>query len=318
MIKLTQIEKHYGSNPAIRGVTFQVDSNQIVGLLGPNGAGKTTLIRIITCYHLPTQGKALINNHNVFEQPREVKEQIGYLPENAPLYGEMSVVEYLLFMSSVRNIPLTSRQERLQWVADKCGLNDVLTQSIATLSKGYRQRVGLAQAILHDPPILILDEPTSGLDPNQIIEIRGLIEELGKKKTVILSTHILQEVEALCDKVLILDKGVLVAQGSSAEIASQMKGEVRFSLRVKDSTSRATPKDMKKSLGSLSCVQRIIDIKSRSGASKEHDITVSMHAVDRTDPGEALFDWAVQGGYKIIRLTTSQLKLEDIFTQLTT
>ena len=314
MIELAAVEKRYGNRPAIKEISFQVDSNHIVGLLGPNGAGKTTLIRIICGYHFPTEGEARINNYSVVEQPRHVKEQIGYLPENAPLYSDMSVIEYLRFMAAIRSINPTLRESRMEWVLRKCGLTAVSYQSIATLSKGYRQRVGLAQAILHDPPILILDEPTSGLDPNQIIEIRNLIAELGKKKTVILSTHILQEVEALCDTVLILHQGQLVAQGSSVEIASQMKGEQQFSILLKSNNTSA---EIKRSLLQLSVVQRVMEFHKHSTLANAYEVALSVHTTDSADPGETLFDWAVHQRHKILRLTTTRITLENIFAQLT-
>ena len=320
MIDLTGVEKHYGATRAIRGVSFQIDSNQIVGLLGPNGAGKTTLIRVITCYHFPTEGEAVINGHSVVGAPREVKAQIGYLPENAPLYSEMTVIDYLTFMGKVRGLGVAVREERIRWVVHKCALESVLYQQIATISKGFRQRVGLAQAILHDPPILVLDEPTSGLDPNQIIEIRSLIKELGRKKMVILSTHILQEVEALCDKVLILHNGALVAQGTTAEIAAQMKGEERFSLllRLDDSVDSGSPARLAQSLGALKDVHKVVDIKAHPRIPYAFDISVSVRSNEDRDAGEALFDWAVSTGGKMLRLTASRIKLEDIFAQLTT
>ncbi len=314
MIELDTVQKYYGSTPAIKGVSFQVDSNHIVGLLGPNGAGKTTLIRIICGYHFPTVGEVRINDYSVTEQPRQVKEQIGYLPENAPLYTDMAVIEYLHFMAAIRSISPKMRESRMEWVLSQCGLTEVSHQSIATLSKGYRQRVGLAQAILHDPPILILDEPTSGLDPNQIIEIRNLIAELGKKKTVILSTHILQEVEALCDTILILHQGQLVAQGSSVEIASQMKGEQQFSILLK---SNSPAKEIKGSLLQLQVVQQVVELKKHPALTNAYDITLSVQAADGADPGEALFDWVVHQRHKILRLTTTRITLENIFAQLT-
>ena len=219
MIEAENLVKRYGPFEAVKGVSFRIDQGQVVGLLGPNGAGKTSIMRILTCYHFPSEGTARVGSFDVVSQPRSVRQVVGYLPENAPLYDDMKVREYLGFVADVRGLAGEHRRERTEMVVDTCGLSAVFGREIRRLSKGYRQRVGLAQAILHDPAVLVLDEPTSGLDPNQIVEIRGLIRSLGEKKTVILSTHILQEVEALCRRVLIMNAGRLVAQGTPDEIA---------------------------------------------------------------------------------------------------
>ena len=219
MIEAENLVKRYGPFEAVKGVSFRIDQGQVVGLLGPNGAGKTSIMRILTCYHFPTEGTARVDSHDVVAQPRRVRESVGYLPENAPLYEDMKVREYLGFIADARGMGGTLRRDRMEMVTATCGLSPVFGREIRRLSKGYRQRVGLAQAILHDPAVLVLDEPTSGLDPNQIVEIRSLIKSLGEKKTVILSTHILQEVEALCRRVLIMNAGRLVAQGTPDEIA---------------------------------------------------------------------------------------------------
>jgi ABC-2 type transport system ATP-binding protein len=219
MIEAENLVKRYGPFEAVKGVSFRIDQGQVVGLLGPNGAGKTSIMRILTAYHFPTEGTARVASHDVVSQPRRVREAVGYLPENAPLYDDMKVREYLGFVADVRGLAGTRRRERTEMVVDTCGLSPVFGREIRRLSKGYRQRVGLAQAILHDPSVLVLDEPTSGLDPNQIVEIRALIRSLGEKKTVVLSTHILQEVEALCRSLLVMNAGRLVAQGTPDEIA---------------------------------------------------------------------------------------------------
>jgi ABC-2 type transport system ATP-binding protein len=219
MIEAESLVKRYGRYTAVKGVSFRIDQGQVVGLLGPNGAGKTSIMRILTCYHFPTEGTARVDSHDVVGEPRRVRQSVGYLPENAPLYDDMKVREYLGFVADARGLGGALRRERMEMVTATCGLSEVFGREIRRLSKGYRQRVGLAQAIIHDPAVLVLDEPTSGLDPNQIVEIRSLIRSLGEKKTVILSTHILQEVEALCRRVLIMNAGRLVAQGTPDEIA---------------------------------------------------------------------------------------------------
>ncbi|MFO7780017.1 MAG: ATP-binding cassette domain-containing protein, partial [Spirochaetia bacterium] len=258
MIRVTDVTKSYGHVEAVRGVSFEVNQGEVFGLLGPNGAGKTTILRMLTGYHFPTSGTATVNGHDVYTDPLTVKRSIGYLPESAPLYTELNVMEYLQFIAEARAIAPAERDERIDWAIHACGLEDVVYRSIDNLSKGYRQRTGLAQAIIHDPAILILDEPTSGLDPNQIIEIRRLVRELGSAKTVILSTHILQEVEAVCDRVLILNRGRVAAEGTTAEIAAGMKGEDVFLFTVKG----AGEQPVRSALGNLRELQRIEHIES--------------------------------------------------------
>jgi len=225
MIEAASLAKRYGAFEAVKGVSFRIEAGQIVGLLGPNGAGKTSLMRILTCYHFPDGGRAVVDGHDVAGQPHDVRRSVGYLPEGSPLYPDMKVREYLGFIARVRELGREDARRRLEWVVEACGLGAVYTRDIRRLSRGYKQRVGLAQAILHDPPVLVLDEPTSGLDPNQIVEIRALIRDLGRSKTVLLSTHILQEVEAICGKVLIMSAGRLAAQGTVEEIARDLNME---------------------------------------------------------------------------------------------
>lgn len=215
MIRLEEVSKSFGSTVAVDKVSFELQKGQILGFMGPNGAGKTTTMRLITGYLSPDQGQVLIGDLEVAREPVKAKQLIGYLPEDNPLYTYLTPREYLNFIADSRQVPL---DERFDHLIEVCGIKRVLDRRISELSKGYRQRVGLAAAMIHDPPILILDEPTSGLDPNQIVEIRGLIKELGKEKTVILSTHILSEVELTCDWAIIIDKGKLVARGTVDEL----------------------------------------------------------------------------------------------------
>ena len=233
MIEVTNLSKRYGSLEAVKGVSFGIPKGEVVGLLGPNGAGKTTIMKVLTTYMYPSGGTATVNGFDIFEQPLEIRKSVGYLPENAPLYTDLNVKEYLDFVADARSLRGERKKERIEWVIEECGLQSVLYRNIDKLSKGYRQRTGLAQAILHDPEILILDEPTTGLDPNQILEIRELIRRHGQKKTVILSTHILQEVEATCSRVLILNEGQIAAQGTVQEIQRGLQGEVQLALTVK-------------------------------------------------------------------------------------
>jgi len=298
--------KRYGALEAVRGVSFRIDDGEVVGLLGPNGAGKTTIMKILTCYMYPSFGTAQVNGFDVFEEPLAIKASVGYLPENAPLYTDLNVMEYLEFMADARSLKGAARKERIERAVEECGLQSVVYRSIDKISKGYKQRTGLAQAILHNPQILILDEPTTGLDPNQIIEIRGLIKRLGKEKTVILSTHILQEVEATCGRVLILNEGQIVAQGTPDEINREMKGEVVLGLTLKGDRA---PKGLEKVPG----VREVL--KSSSTASGRHELQLAL--LPESGAEEAVFDWAVGERYKILAMVPQRLSLEELFTKLT-
>ena len=309
MINTDNVVKKYGKVKAVDKVSINIGKGEIVGLLGPNGAGKTTIMKILTGYHFPSNGSASINGFDVYDNPLKVKESIGYLPEMAPLYNDLNVYEYLSFIADVRKIPADRKKKEIERVVEECGLQAVLYRQIEKLSKGYRQRVGLAQAIIHSPEILILDEPTTGLDPNQIIEIRKLIKKLGEKKTVILSTHILQEVEAVCNRVLILNKGAIVAKGTADEIRKELKGDTRIALEIKaDSYSGAV-----QSLEDLSSVKEIIKSEESKGLL---EIKVAVDA-DTESAGEEIFDWAVSKGYKILSMVPEKVSLEDIFIKLT-
>ncbi len=319
MIEVDHVGKRYGTFEAVRDVSFSVGGHEIVGLLGPNGAGKTTIMKILTCFHFPSAGSVSVNGFDIYGDPLSIKRSIGYLPENAPVYGDLTVLEYLDFISRVRypgggrTDPAVAklRQERLEWSVAECGLGPMANRSISRLSKGYKQRTGLAQAILHDPAILILDEPTSGLDPNQIIEIRRLIKQLGREKTVILSTHILQEVEAVCERVLILNEGSIVAEGTTDEIGREMKGDDVYVLELK---AGAAP-DLESELGGIPGVTRVTQFE-RGGDGSRAAAHLSMKP--GAENGEAIFDWAVGRGYKILSMNRERVSLEDIFTQLTT
>jgi len=323
MITVENLSKKYGSFEAVKDVSFTVGEEQVLGLLGPNGAGKTTIMKILTGYHLPSQGQVWIDGIAVDEDPVEIKKRIGYLPENVPLYGDMSPEEYLYFAASARLLPKAEKLLAIDKAIAACGLEGFRKQRIESLSKGYRQRVGLAQAIIHDPPILILDEPSSGLDPNQIIEIRSLIRELGKRKTVILSTHILQEVEAACSRVLILNEGRIAAQGTPEEIAETVKRGSKTSLRSYDSwelyLKGAAAEDMPKRMAHLGRETSDLKIETLEGGILRLNFAVTGgtdNGIDTSD-GEFIFDWAVTEGYKIIGMTRKKLSLEDIFVKLT-
>lgn len=236
MINVQSLTMHYGSFVALDQVSFQVQEREILGLLGPNGAGKTTAMRILTTYLYPTSGTAKIDNQDILENPVEVRKRIGYLPETAPLYTDMQVEEYLIFVGRARGLKGKTLSARLGWVKEATGIKFVWKHTISEISKGYRQRVGLAQALIHDPKVLILDEPTSGLDPLQIIGIRELIKTLAKEKTIIFSTHILQEVEVMANRIVIINEGKIVSQGTKEELSDQVRsrGETKENLTLED------------------------------------------------------------------------------------
>jgi len=311
MIEVKNLSKQYGNVQAVTDVSFSVGDQQVLGFLGPNGAGKTTVMKILTGFHFPSNGTAYVDGISVEEQPLEIKKRIGYLPENVPLYGDLTVDEYLNFAAQARFIPVHEREAAINASLEACGLTQYRSRKIETLSKGYRQRAGLSQAILHDPPILILDEPTTGLDPNQIIEIRSLIKELGKRKTVILSTHILQEVEAICTQVLIINEGRIAAQGSPEEIAGTMKGGDTWELILKGAGEAVVG-------GKLSLLGDISNVLTESTADGCVCANFFVPAgADGENPGERIFDWAVAQNLKILGMSRKKVSIEDIFVKLT-
>jgi len=313
-IEVKNLSKQYGDVKAVTDVSFSVGDREVLGFLGPNGAGKTTVMKILTGFHFQSSGTALVDGIPVDEQPLEIKKRIGYLPENVPLYGDLTVDEYLSFAAEARFIPKHERADAVNASLEACGLTGYRSRRIETLSKGYRQRTGLAQAILHDPPILILDEPTTGLDPNQIIEIRSLIKELGKRKTVILSTHILQEVEAVCSQVLIIHDGRIAAQGSPEEIAGSMKGGDTWELVLKYSGDNSA--DMvKEKLAALGAVSN-----ANVESAQSNIVNVSFFVPSETEEsnaGERIFDWAVAQNFKILGMNRKKISIEEIFVKLT-
>jgi len=307
----------------VQDVSFSVGKEQVLGFLGPNGAGKTTIMKILTGFHFPSGGRALVDGIRIDEDPVEVKKRIGYLPESIPLYEDLTVDEYLSFIAEARLIPAPERKKAVDSCLEACGLMQYRSRKIDTLSKGYRQRTGLAQAILHDPPILILDEPTNGLDPNQIIEIRSLIMQLGKRKTVLLSSHILQEIEAICQKVLIINEGKIAAQGTPEEIARNMKGGDTWELLL----TREAAFDLAATTSFAERLQRLGNEISSVSVDLMDDSLIKIgffspvsNAADSVSfipTGEALFDWAVENGFRIISMNRKKLSLEDIFVKLT-
>jgi len=314
-IEVKNLSKQYGNVKAVSDVSFSVGDQQVLGFLGPNGAGKTTIMKILTGFHFPSNGTAFVDGISVEEQPLEIKKRIGYLPENVPLYGDLTVDEYLSFAADARFIPIDERPAAINASLEACGLTNYRSRKIETLSKGYRQRAGLAQAILHDPPILILDEPTTGLDPNQIIEIRSLIKELGKRKTVILSTHILQEVEAICTQVLIINDGRIAAQGSPEEIAGTMKGGDTWELILKGAGYDVDTGMVSGKLSSLGSISNVAAESTADGYVCANFFIPE--AQDGANTGERIFDWAVSQNLKILGMSRKKISIEDIFVKLT-
>lgn len=314
MIEVSGLVKRYGSFEAVRGVSFSVGSGRVVGLLGPNGAGKTTIMKVLTAYHRPSAGTARLDGIDVALDPLAVKRIVGYLPEGVPLYLDMTVAEYLGFVADARGLGAGGQSARRKDAIDKaivaCGLSGFADVRMERLSKGYRQRVGLAQAIVHDPAILILDEPTTGLDPNQILEIRALIRSLGAEKTVILSTHILQEVEALCSEVLIINEGSIAAQGSASDIAASLEGEERIECRLL-SAGRAPE------LGALTQAASIVSAAPLEEDGARWKLVVKARRGAEDEAAAAVFDWAVASGLRLVEMRRERLSMEDIFVRLT-
>jgi ABC-2 type transport system ATP-binding protein len=309
MICARELGKTYGDFQAVEGVSFDINKGEVVGLLGPNGAGKTTILRLLTGYFYPSHGNAWCDGVSVLEHPTEVKARIGYLPENAPLYNELLVWEYLDFIARARGMTPIKRRERLAYTIDTCGIAPVMNTVIGKLSRGFKQRVCLAQAILHDPPVLILDEPTSGLDPQQIVELRTLIRNLGEEKTVILSTHMLREVEAICRRVFIVYEGGLIASGTSEEMGRQLKGNTVFTIKLQTTGDEMV-------LRRLEQLPQVDTVLSWERPAADQIVAqVGMHETDES--GEVLFDWAVAEGVKITEMKAHGLSLEEIFLTLT-
>lgn len=305
-IRVEGLTKTYGGQKAVDNITFEVKPGEILGFLGPNGAGKTTTMKIITCYMAPTAGKAYIGNLNVLEHPEEVKKKIGYLPESNPLYTDMYVIEYLSFMAGLQGVPKSDIRDRVIDMVRKCGLDEEKHKKIGELSKGYRQRVGLAQAMIHKPDVLILDEPTTGLDPNQIVEIRRLIKDLGREKTVILSTHILPEVEATCDRILIISNGKIVADGSPDTLRRQAQGQEVLKVTIENGELNAIIKGLQ-SLESVALVDPISEKKS----------SFTVQSKPNLSSRKAVFELCVKNQWVLTELTPLETKLEDIFRNLT-
>ena len=304
-IVVENLTKKYGDQRAVDDISFEVKSGEVVGFLGPNGAGKSTTMRMLTCYMAPTDGHIEVAGFKADKDPGEIKKRIGYLPENNPLYTDMAIIDYLKFCAEIQGIQHGEVNGRIREMIDVCGLNLERHKKINELSKGYRQRVGLAQAMIHDPEILILDEPTSGLDPNQIVEIRKLIKELGKEKTVILSSHILSEVEATCDRILIINKGKIVADGTSDTLRKQAQGQELISVLIE-----GDPEKLRKALLGLASVEKVTDMESRNGF-------LLVQSKPEVSSRKPIFDLCVKNKWYLLEMTGIETKLEDVFREVT-
>ena len=302
MIEVDHLTKYYGANAAINDVTFEVDQGEILGFLGPNGAGKTTTMRILTGYMPPSDGTARIAGFDVFKDSLECRKRVGYLPETVPLYPEMTVEAYLDFVAKLRGVG-KGRRDRVWGVMERIRIDDRADQLIGKLSRGYRQRVGLAQAIVHDPDVLILDEPTVGLDPRQIIEVRELIRELGRVHTVILSTHILPEVREICNRVIVINKGEIVAVDTIEALETRLQGNARVVLHVAQPDGLAS---------------RLADLSGVLGVQEEPDGVFTLELDEDIDPRPQIAETVVQAGAGLLELTPIGMSLEDIFLELTT
>jgi ABC-2 type transport system ATP-binding protein len=297
-IQVNNITKNYGKQQALRNVSFEVGSNEIVGFLGPNGAGKSTMMKILTCFIPPTDGKASVCGFDITNQSIEVRKQIGYLPEHNPLYLDMYVKEFLEFVGGIHKVK--NIKNRVKDMIDVTGLQIEQNKKIGALSKGYRQRVGLAQAMIHDPKVLIMDEPTTGLDPNQLDEIRSLIKSLGKQKTVMLSTHIMQEVEAICDKVIIINKGEIVANDDTKRLQQNTTKQI-ITVEFDKSITEAI----------LKTIAGIEEVKQINGNSWQ------LSSTSKIDVRKAIFDFAVANNFSVLTLNKEEQKMEDVFKELT-
>ncbi len=305
-VSVENLSKSYGFQKAVDNISFRVNAGEITGFLGPNGAGKTTTMKIITCFMAPDAGNVMVGGTSVLADPGRVKRNIGYLPETNPLYRDMPVVDYLHFVAEIQGVPKPQIRDRIFEMVSVCGLKGEKYKKIGELSKGYQQRVGLAQALIHDPEVLILDEPTSGLDPNQIVEIRELIKKIGKEKTVLLSSHILAEVEATCDRILIISQGKLVADGTAGSLRKQAQGKEIVKVSIEDGEHEEIYRGLQgmesvELVDILPAYTRAFEVQSRAGLSSRREI----------------FRLCVEKGWTITEMTPVERKLEEVFRDLT-
>ncbi len=304
-IIVENLTKKYGEQKAVNDISFEVKTGEVVGFLGPNGAGKSTTMKMITCFMAPSTGDIRLDDLSIHNDQESIKKKIGYLPENNPLYTDMPIIDYLRFTAEIQGVEKSLIPTRIGEMIEKCGLDREKHKNINELSKGYRQRVGLAQAMIHDPEVLILDEPTTGLDPNQIVEIRKLIKELGKQKTVILSSHILSEVEATCDRILIINRGRIVADGSSDTLRQQAQGQELLTVSLE-----APNEEVQKALLGLATVETVSPIEDKDGFFR-------IQSKPDSSSRKAVFDLCVEKKWYLMEMTGIETRLEDVFRDLT-
>ena len=310
-IRVDNLSKYYGDAKAVDDISFEVHSGEILGFLGPNGAGKTTTMRVITCYLMPSSGSAQVEGMNVVDDSLEVRKLVGYLPEQNPLYPDMNVLDYLEYSAQLQGVIKPMIPRRMKEMVQIRGLGEMIHKDIGQLSKGYRQRVGLAAAMIHNPRVLVLDEPTSGLDPNQIVEIRKLIQDLGKEKTVVLSTHILPEVQATCQRVVIINRGKIVADGPIEDLQRSLHGGEKVMLEV-EVTDGQSFEMISSQVRMIPAIETVSLLEERNGVKK-----ISIATSRATDIRKDLFQLCVQKGWGLLELHREQTSLEDIFRQLT-
>jgi ABC-2 type transport system ATP-binding protein len=308
MIKVDNLSKFYGDIEAVKSISFELTEGEVVGFLGANGAGKSTTLKVMTGYLSPTSGSVYINDMDILHDTHEIQKQIGYLPELNPLYGEMRVFDLLEFNAKIRNIAGKTFKKALERVVEQCGLKGVVHKIISECSKGYKQRIGLACAMIHDPQILILDEPVTGLDPNQIVEIRTLIKDLGTEKLVIMSSHILQEIQATVNRIIIIHNGEIVADGTNEELMSGFMGNTKLTLEIKNADDKSI-KGITKTIPNLTIVD--------SDAQNEKQLLYLEYPKGQ-DPREALFNYAIDSNWIITEMSPHSANLESIFRNLTT
>ena len=307
MIQASGLTHYYGPYAAIEDVSFHVERGEVLGFLGPNGAGKTTTMRILTGYMPPTRGKVTLAGYDIVEQSLEVRRKVGYLPETVPLYTDMTVNSYLKYMGTLRQMPPKNIKRRINEVIDVCRLGDYRSTLIGKLSKGFRQRVGIAQAILHEPEVLVLDEPTIGIDPIQVVETRRLIQELGREQTVVLSSHILPEVSMICDRVLIIHEGKIVAEDTPSNLAERLQGSEQMEVEIGGPVSQVLP--------ALRAVNGVASVSHQSSQGKD---VYTIQANEGQDMRDDISRAVIGGGWSLLSMQTVGMSLEEIFLRLTT
>lgn len=307
MIRVENLVKNYGDVQAVRDISFQVNDGEILGFLGENGAGKSTTLKVMTGYLSATAGDVFVDDMNIVDDSLEIRRRVGYLPELNPLYGEMIVYDLLSFIATIRRMEGRAFRQALDRVVEQCGLAGVVHRAVQECSKGYKQRIGLATAMLHDPDILILDEPVTGLDPNQIVEIRELIRSLGREKTLIMSSHILQEIEATVDRIIIIHNGEIVADGLREELMSSFRGQTQLTLEVKQAEEESV-QGLPEQLQGVS----LSDMAENNGSR-----TLVLEYDRDTDPRERIFHYARDHGWVILEMSQARVQLEDVFRNLT-